>query len=123
MIYLATPYSHPEPEIREARYKQALWLTNYFLSSGQKVFSPIVYGHHITKEFSPDKYEAVHWENWNNHVINRCEELWYHNLDLLLPSSGVGLEIRYAQRQGIEVKERFEKVPSEYDFRSDRALG
>lgn len=123
MIYLATPYSHTEPTIREARYKQALWLTNYFLAAGQKVFSPIVYGHHITKEFSPDMYEALHWVDWNNHVIDCCDKLWYHNLDGLLPSKGMQVEITYALSHRMPVLERFEKVPSEYDFRSDRALG
>jgi Domain of unknown function (DUF1937). len=45
MIYLASPYSHPDPLVREARFDAACRAMADLVHAGQIVFSPIVHGH------------------------------------------------------------------------------
>jgi hypothetical protein len=116
MIYLATPYSHPDEAIRKVRYQQALWLTNKLLGQHHAVFSPIVYGHHITKTYSPDNYNAIYWDRWNNHIIDKCDHVWVHYLDTDMQSVGVRSEIEYANKVGIPVTTRFDHVPTGTDL-------
>jgi hypothetical protein len=47
MIYLASPYSHPDPAVREARFREACRAAAKLMRLGQPAFSPIVHGHPI----------------------------------------------------------------------------
>ena len=116
MIYLATNFSHPEPVLRKRRYKQALWLTNYYLEQKLIVFSPIVHGYWITEAFSPEKYRAVHWENYNNAMIKESRALIFHTLDDMNPSKGVEKEIALAKSLPITVEESFVQIPDSYNI-------
>lgn len=48
-IYLASPYSHPDPFVREERYLRAMRACIYFLRTEQHVYSPIVHCHELAK--------------------------------------------------------------------------
>jgi hypothetical protein len=56
LIYLATPYSHNEMEIREWRYREINKFAAYLIRLGVHVYSPISHLHEITKvgEFPMD---------------------------------------------------------------------
>lgn len=41
MIYLASPYSHPAPAVRQERYEAACAATATLTREGHPVFSPI----------------------------------------------------------------------------------
>jgi hypothetical protein len=43
MIYLASPYSHPDRAVREERFRGACRATAALLRSGHAVFSPIAH--------------------------------------------------------------------------------
>jgi hypothetical protein len=45
VIYLASPYSHPNPAVREQRFQAACQAAAALLRSGQAVFAPIVHSH------------------------------------------------------------------------------
>ena len=45
MIYLASPYSDPDPIVREKRFAAACLAAASLIGSGEAVFSPIVHGH------------------------------------------------------------------------------
>ena len=49
MIYLASPYSHPDPAIREARFDAACRVTAEQIRAGQPVFAPVVMGHPLVR--------------------------------------------------------------------------
>jgi hypothetical protein len=44
-IYLASPYSHPDEEVRVARYRAACRKAAQYASKGISVFAPIVHSH------------------------------------------------------------------------------
>jgi Domain of unknown function (DUF1937) len=49
MIYLASPYSHPDPVVREARFDAACRATVDLIRTGQPVFAPVVMGHPLVR--------------------------------------------------------------------------
>jgi hypothetical protein len=96
MIYLASPYSHPDPAVREQRYAAALLFTAQQLSEGIAIFSPIVYGHQlsIVHSFPTD---AKSWASFNDDMLDICDRLWVLKLDGWEQSVGVAEEIRQAK--------------------------
>ena len=50
LIYLASPYSHPEEEVRDQRYHDVKEVNALMLKSGFMCFCPIVSSYHIAKE-------------------------------------------------------------------------
>jgi hypothetical protein len=62
MIYLASPYWHPEPVIRNQRFRAACRATAQMIRQGITVFSPVVYGHALVGEGLPGD-----WSFWEGH--------------------------------------------------------
>ena len=102
MIYLASPYSHPDPAIRDQRYLAACRATVRLLLAGQTVFSPIVHGHALVAFGLPTDWEF--WARHDEQYLRRCQEL----IVLAIPgwdeSEGVQHEIDLAQRLGKVVR-------------------
>ena len=46
-IYLASPYSSPDPQVREHRFLAACKMAGKLISEGNVVFSPIAHSHYI----------------------------------------------------------------------------
>ena len=45
MIYLASPYSHPDPSVREQRFQNACRIAAELMRSGRIVYSPVAHSH------------------------------------------------------------------------------
>lgn len=103
MIYLATPYSDPNAEIREWRYQQAcaLW-QHYMLQGVMDVFSPIVHAHPTAVKYRmPTDHEF--WLRWNYGMIAASRELWLAALTGWEQSKGMAAERKYAESLGKKV--------------------
>lgn len=98
MIYLASPYTPPDPEIREARFHAVCRQTAEMLRSGIQVFSPIAYTHALAKHGLP--VEWAFWEEFDRAFLARCWEVWGLKLDGWQESVGVQAEIKLAQELG-----------------------
>ena len=101
MIYLASPYSHPDPEVRKDRFMAAASFTSDALSKGFLVFSPIAYGHPLAEMFSLPT-DALAWESFNAEICSRCSAMWLLQLEGWKESRGVEVELNTA---------RFEHIP------------
>lgn len=44
-VYLATPYSHPDPKVREARFQAVNAVAAQLMRDGHHVYSPISHAH------------------------------------------------------------------------------
>ena len=101
MIYLASPYSHPEPLVRDQRFLAACRATVRQLLAGHSVFSPIVRGHPLVGLGLP-----ADWNFWARHDeqhLSRCDQLLVLPVEGWQASEGVRAEIELAKRLGLPV--------------------
>lgn len=88
MIYLASPYSHPEESERTRRYDLTVTAMALFLKREEKIYSPIVHCHVAAMRFDlPLDYEF--WLKYNTHFLERCDSLYVLCIDGWLDSKGV----------------------------------
>lgn len=101
MIYLASPYSDPDPAVREQRFRAVCRVAANMMQDGQQVFSPIAHTHPIAEFGLPKGWE--YWEKFDRWFIERCTKL----VVLVLPgwedSKGVRAEMGIAIECGIPV--------------------
>ena len=107
MIYLASPYSDPHPEVREQRYHRACVALAEFVRAGQPAFSPIVHGHPLTALGVPGGWEF--WRGLNKRYLERCDELVVLTLDGWQQSVGVQAEIAWAR--GLRIPTSYRSPP------------
>lgn len=94
MIYLASPYTHPWPEVVEARVTHTAKFLLRHLKQRKPIFSPIVYCHDLaTVHHLPT--DANHWWEFNRVFLDRASELWVLHLKDWEKAKGVRQEIDY----------------------------
>lgn len=107
LIYLASPYSHINPEVREQRYNAVLNMTaKMILKWGLVVYSPIAHNHHIAlmHEERNESYALGFWEKFDKKMISRCDELWIYTIDGWKESNGIKQERNFALSLGMKIR-------------------
>jgi hypothetical protein len=102
MIYIASPYSHPDPLVREARFDAACRATADLFLAGRAVFSPIVHGHPLVRFGLPTDW--AFWQRFDTEHIRRCDEVLVLRIDGWDGSVGVRAEIEFATALGKRVE-------------------
>lgn len=97
--YLASPYTDPDPLVREIRYLKTLEVTSILLKNGIWVYSPIVHCHHMSQVFGMP-HDAEFWLGYDTAMIKACKHLQVLRLDGWARSKGVTGEIKLAQELG-----------------------
>ena len=111
MIYLASPYSDSDPEVREQRFEKVCQAAAGLVRAGHIVFSPIAHGHSISKFGLPTGWKD--WEKSDRAFLVRCDEVAVLTLDGWDESEGVREEIRIAK----EIEKPVQYVsPSNLEF-------
>lgn len=117
LCYLASPYSHPDPAVRQIRFQVACEATAYLMRQGMHVFSPIVHSHPLASYGLPEGWDF--WRGPDSHFLSLCQRF----VVLMLPgwreSIGVQDEIHMRQAAGRDVEylawppdtEEHEEVP------------
>lgn len=96
MIYLACPYSHKDPKVREARFEAVTEAAGQFMSAGIHVFSHITHCHPIAKKASlPMGWEF--WADYARRMIEACGTLAILHLDGWMESAGVAADLKIAR--------------------------
>lgn len=96
MIYLATPYSHPDPAVRESRFMQACLIAGKLMAAGELVFSPIAHSHPIAERCElPKGFD--YWKRFDQAMIRACTKVVVCKMDGWAESKGVSAEIRIAE--------------------------
>jgi len=107
MIYLASPYSHPDPLVREARFDAACRPTADLIRGGEPVVAPVVMGHPLVRYGIAGDWSF--WQPLAKVYLRRCDELVVLQLDGRRESEGVRAEIALASALGKRV--HFREVP------------
>lgn len=103
LTYLAVPYSHPDPEIRAARFVAANRAAGMLMAKGHLVFSPISHTHPIAEECDlPKGWEF--WQEFDRAYIAASKMLVVLCIDGWRESVGVSAEISIATEMGIPVE-------------------
>ncbi|NLS96664.1 MAG: DUF1937 family protein [Planctomycetaceae bacterium] len=95
MIYLASPYTHPDPKVREHRYQEACRCAAQLIRTGHHVLSPISHSHGIAQYGLPGDW--AYWESLDRRFLEMCDEVGVLMLDGWKESNGVQAEIRIAR--------------------------
>lgn len=102
MIYLASPYSHPDPAVKQARNDMIMETTALLMNDGFIIISPIAASHPIAiKHNLPGDY--AYWQKWNHALMDACSELWVCTMDGWKESTGVTGEMEYARSKGMPI--------------------
>lgn len=98
LIYLATPYSDPDPLVKEDRFHLANKVTAMLMNLGHVVFSPISHSHPIAEDADlPGTWEF--WENQDRVFLSKCTSVVVINTPGWLTSKGVTAEIEIAHEE------------------------
>ena len=98
MIYLASPYSDPDPLVCEQRYGDACRFAASLMRVGRHVFSPIAHSHGIAQHGVPGDW--AYWESLDRRFLGMCDEVAVLMLDGWQESRGVQAEIQIAREMG-----------------------
>lgn len=102
IVYVASPYSHPDPQIMQFRYEVIRDYCAELIQQGTFAFSPIIYGHEMAK-FNEMPTDAAWWEAFNFAFLSIAQELHVCCMDGWKESKGVQAEIDFAEKNGIPV--------------------
>jgi hypothetical protein len=102
MIYLASPYSHNDPAVRQERYEQVCKVAAQLMTSGTRVFSPIAHSHHIA-EHIPAAIGFDFWQGFDFEMLETCSLMLILTLDGWSSSVGIQAEIVRARSLGIPI--------------------
>jgi hypothetical protein len=118
-IYVASPYSSPDPRVREERYQLVLQECAAYVTLGIPIFSPIVHFHPIDKVLLKEvSHPSEFWDPfWKPLLLNS-------SLLLVLPfpgykeSRGIKEERKIAQESNIPeiVSFMFNDVVEAWEF-------
>jgi hypothetical protein len=103
--YLATPYSHPDPKIRQDRWLAVSRAAAYLIGSGLIVLSPISMGHPINVRGASLGLSAdfAAWRETNMSMLRASNLLIILTLDGWRESVGVAAETDAARELGIPI--------------------
>jgi hypothetical protein len=102
-IYLASPYTHDDKAVREARFEQVATVLHQLSQEEWLVFSPIVH----TVPLQDKTGAGTTWQYWkeiDEAWIECCQAVWVCTMPGWMASVGVSAEITHAQKCGIPVR-------------------
>jgi hypothetical protein len=103
LIYVASPYNHPQDEIRIKNYEIVSLYTAKLIAEGKVAISPIAYGHPLLS-FVEIPYDWQFWSNFCLSFLDVCTEMHVLKMEGWDKSRGVAEEIEYAKQKNIEIK-------------------
>jgi hypothetical protein len=102
ILYLAGPYSHPDPDIREERYARITAVAAQLISKGRIVFSPLTMTHPIDRLLAghSETLGSEYWVKFDESFMEFCSEIVVVMIDGWDKSSGVAREVKFFRDRG-----------------------
>lgn len=101
LIYLASPYSHPDRAVMDERFEAACRAAASLMSQGLHVFSPIAHSHSVAVVGGLDLVDLDFWLGQDMAVLRFCDELRVLRLDGWDLSKGISREMAWAREHGM----------------------
>ncbi len=102
MIYLATPYTHKNDEIREIRFRQACMIGAKLIEEGHRLFSPIV-AYHPMSWYGNFKTDYHTFGSFCKIHMSISTILYIAEFSGWEDSVGVASEMLLAEQQGLPI--------------------
>ena len=103
LIYLATPYSHDDPAVRESRFLAVNAYAATMMREGLHVYSPISHTHPIAQAGDlPKGWD--YWEKYDRAMLAACSKVVVFCQEGWRESTGVAAEVRIAKEMGLPVE-------------------
>ena len=102
MIYIASPYSHKDPNVMHNRYEKVKGFTAACMREGLNVYSPIVHGHAIAESHDL----PTDWQFWKDQCLSMlrvADRMIVLQMNGYKESVGVRAEIEFCEMAGIPV--------------------
>ena len=104
MIYLASPYTDPDPVVMEQRFDAVCRKAGELMKVGEVVYSPIAHTHPIAVRTGlPRDWE--YWQRFDREMLRGASEVRILKLPGWETSKGVNAERAIARELGIPVVE------------------
>lgn len=75
LIFLASPYNHPNESVRLARFRAAAVAGGKLVDQGNLVYCPIAHSHPMANEISEDFLGHNYWMEMNNFYLSKSDIL------------------------------------------------
>ena len=98
MIYLASPFTHPDAGVRQQRFESACRAAAALIRQGKTVFAPIAHSYGICAYGLPGDWQF--WRRHDRRYLDVCDEVVVLMLDGWRESVGVQAEIAIARECG-----------------------
>lgn len=102
--YLASPYTHDDPAVREQRFEAVCAAAGRLMADGVIVYSPIAHSHPIAKTMDVSPVDHDFWLRQCLGILRHADRIIVLQLDGWAASRGIAAEITYAQQVGIPVE-------------------
>lgn len=104
IAYVAGPYTHPDPDVRQQRYvEHAIAAAKLADMDRFAVFSPIAYGHSLCMDGGLVRLDHEFWMRQCLPFLHASDVLIVLDMDGLKASAGTKVEIEEAQAAGIPI--------------------
>lgn len=103
MIYLASPYSHADENIRRERFDAACKVAAHLMEAGHVVFSPIAHSHPIEQHMG-EIHDTAWWMRQDLAFMEGCERMVILALPGWEMSKGVRMEREWFEERGRSVE-------------------
>lgn len=106
ITYLASPYTHDDPEVMEQRFQDVCKVAAELMREGRHVFSPIAHSHPIAQAGKL----PVDWEFWKGYCIamlSACSDVTVLMLNGWEDSKGIEAETQIAKELGLPIYYQF----------------
>lgn len=99
-IYVASPYTSPDPAVMQSRYEQVEQYTAWLLKNGDWAYSPIVHCHPMTTKYNLP-VDAEYWQQYNNAMLRGARVVHFLQMEGWEDSRGMAHERRVCDIAGI----------------------
>ena len=98
MIYIASPYTHPDGEVVRARVRAAQAVAADMVNHGKGAFSPVLYTHTLLEQTGAAPPGG--WYETDLHFLDKAKELVILELPGWEESQGIMIEKAFALGRG-----------------------
>jgi hypothetical protein len=107
LIYLASPYSSPDPTVLTQRFLQICAIAGDILAAGHLLYAPIAHSHPIAFYSQIRGQQDTSWATWqrlDELMITKCDEVWVVMLDGWRASVGIAAELSVARDRTMPIR-------------------